>query len=210
MQALHFSFALGAVLAPLLAKLAWSTSESFQNHTEFDFDPLLLNPSSEATSDSLFAVPENMNLLWAYASTGTYILVVSVFLFGLFCIKHSRQKKTTDSAQGARRAKYHRTLLCLLFVFFFCCGFTFFFDPVLLLLLFLLGSGSPRCVWAIVPTSSGALPICLHPLQEGNNSFGLWELGDLEVLFVVRCALLFVEMCVVLYVVLYIVHMIHR
>ncbi|XP_026643303.1 sodium-dependent glucose transporter 1C-like [Microtus ochrogaster] len=119
MQALHFSFALGAVLAPLLAKLAWSTSESTQNHTESAFDPLMLNRSSEATSDSLFAVPENMNLLWAYASTGTYILVVSVFLFGLFCIKHSRQKKNTDSAQGARRAKYHRTLLCLLFVFFF-------------------------------------------------------------------------------------------
>ncbi|XP_038194938.1 sodium-dependent glucose transporter 1A-like [Arvicola amphibius] len=119
MQALHFSFALGAVLAPLLAKLAWSASESTQNHTESDFDPLMLNQSSEATSDSLFAVPENMNLLWAYASTGTYILVVSVFLFGLFCIKHSRQKKNIDSAQGARRAKYHRTLLCLLFVFFF-------------------------------------------------------------------------------------------
>ncbi|XP_075801268.1 sodium-dependent glucose transporter 1C-like isoform X1 [Microtus pennsylvanicus] len=119
MQALHFSFALGAVLAPLLAKLAWSTSESTQNHTESAFDPLMLNRSSEATSDSLFAVPENMNLLWAYVSTGTYILVVSVFFFGLFCIKHSRQRKTTDSAQGARRAKYHRTLLCLLFVFFF-------------------------------------------------------------------------------------------
>ncbi|XP_057619024.1 sodium-dependent glucose transporter 1A-like isoform X2 [Chionomys nivalis] len=119
MQALHFSFALGAVLAPLLAKLAWSTSESTQNHTESDFDPLMLNRSSEASPDSLFAVPENMNLLWAYTSTGTYILVVSVFLFGLFCIKHSRQKKNTDSAQGARRAKYHRTLLCLLFVFFF-------------------------------------------------------------------------------------------
>ncbi|KAM7340595.1 hypothetical protein ACRRTK_001210 [Alexandromys fortis] len=119
MQALHFSFALGAVLAPLLAKLAWSTSESTQNHTESNFDPLVLNRSSEASPDSLLAVPENMNLLWAYASTGTFILVVSVFLFGLFCIKHSRQKKTTDSAQGARRAKYHRALLCLLFVFFF-------------------------------------------------------------------------------------------
>ncbi|KAL1770314.1 sodium-dependent glucose transporter 1A-like [Sigmodon hispidus] len=60
-----------------------------------------------------------MNLLWAYVSIGTYILVVSVFLFGLFCKKHSRQKKSTASAQGARRAKYHRVLLCLLFLFFF-------------------------------------------------------------------------------------------
>ncbi|XP_036024994.1 sodium-dependent glucose transporter 1C isoform X2 [Onychomys torridus] len=119
MQALHFSFALGAFLAPLLAKLAWGTTASTQNHTETDFVPLMLNRSSGATSDSLFAAPEDKNLLWTYASIGTYILVVSVFLFGLFCKKHSRQKKSTASAEGARRAKYHWALLCLLFLFFF-------------------------------------------------------------------------------------------
>ncbi|XP_052607403.1 sodium-dependent glucose transporter 1C-like [Peromyscus californicus insignis] len=119
MQALHFSFALGAFLAPLLAKLAWGTTVSAQNHTETDFVPLMLNRSSGATSDSLFAVPEDMNLLWTYASIGTYVLVVSVFLFGLFCKKRSKQEKATASAQEARRAKYHRALLCLLFLFFF-------------------------------------------------------------------------------------------
>ncbi|OBS67853.1 hypothetical protein A6R68_03606, partial [Neotoma lepida] len=119
MQALHFSFALGAFLAPLLAKLAWSTTESAQNQTEPGFDPLMLNRSSEATLDSLFAVPEDMNLLWAYTSIGTYVLVVSAFLFGLFCKKRSKQEKATASAQEPRRAKYHRALLCLLFFFFF-------------------------------------------------------------------------------------------
>ncbi|XP_051020439.1 LOW QUALITY PROTEIN: sodium-dependent glucose transporter 1C-like [Acomys russatus] len=119
MQALHFSFALGAFLAPLLAKLAWGTAASAQNHTESDFDPPMLNRSSEAATGSLFAVPDDMNLLWTYASIGTYVLVVSVFLFGLFCKKRSKQEKSTASAQGARRAKYHRALLCLLFLFFF-------------------------------------------------------------------------------------------
>ncbi|CAO2627945.1 Sodium-dependent glucose transporter 1A [Lemmus lemmus] len=87
MQALHFSFALGAFLAPLLAKLAWGTAAYTQNHTESDFDLLMLNRTSEASPDSLFVVPEDMNLLWTYASIGTYVLVVSVFLFDLFCIK---------------------------------------------------------------------------------------------------------------------------
>ncbi|XP_036025250.1 sodium-dependent glucose transporter 1C-like isoform X1 [Onychomys torridus] len=119
MQALHFSFALGAFLAPLLAKLAWGTTASTQNHTETDFVPLMLNRSSGATSDSLFAAPEDKNLLWAYASIGTYILVVSVFLFGLFCKKQSKQEKAIATAQEARRAKYHWALLCLLFLFFF-------------------------------------------------------------------------------------------
>jgi FHS family Na+ dependent glucose MFS transporter 1 len=59
-----------------------------------------------------------MNLLWAYASVGAYILVVSVFLFALFFKKSSRQKKSTASAQEYRRAKYHKALLCLLFLYF--------------------------------------------------------------------------------------------
>ncbi|XP_055471864.1 LOW QUALITY PROTEIN: sodium-dependent glucose transporter 1B-like [Psammomys obesus] len=120
MQALHFSFALGAVLAPLLAKLAWGTAASA--HTESDFDPLMLNRPSEASTGSLFAPPDDMTLLWTYASIGTYVLVVSVFLFGLFCKKHSKQEKATASAQVARRGKYHRALLCLLFLFFFYVG----------------------------------------------------------------------------------------
>ena len=85
MQALHFSFALGAFLAPLLAKLAWGTTTSAQNYTEPQSDRSALNQSFEATLDSVFAVPDDKNLLWTYASIGTYVLVVSVFLFGLFC-----------------------------------------------------------------------------------------------------------------------------
>ncbi|XP_073932774.1 sodium-dependent glucose transporter 1 isoform X2 [Castor canadensis] len=120
MQALHFSFALGAFLAPLLAKLALGTTTmSAENHTENGFLPSALNRSSEADSGSLFGVPEDMNLLWAYASVGTYILVVSIFLFALFFKKSSRQEKSTASAQEYRRAKYHKALLCLLFLFFF-------------------------------------------------------------------------------------------
>ncbi|NP_001106856.1 sodium-dependent glucose transporter 1 isoform a [Mus musculus] len=119
MQALHFSFALGAFLAPLLAKLAWGTTTSAQNYTEPQSDRSALNQSFEATLDSVFAVPDDKNLLWTYASIGTYVLVVSVFLFAPFFKKNSKQKKSEASAQGARRAKYHRALLCLLFLFFF-------------------------------------------------------------------------------------------
>ncbi|XP_012888248.1 PREDICTED: sodium-dependent glucose transporter 1C-like [Dipodomys ordii] len=119
MQALHFSFALGAFLAPLLAKLALGPTESADNHTETDFLPAALNASSEAASDPLLAAPHDMNLLWAYASIGTYILVVSLLFFALFCMKSSRQGKSTASAQQSRRAQYHKALLCLLFLFFF-------------------------------------------------------------------------------------------
>ncbi|XP_060472383.1 LOW QUALITY PROTEIN: sodium-dependent glucose transporter 1 [Panthera onca] len=118
MQALHFSFALGAFLAPLLAKLALGTTGSADNHAEADSHSSL-NQSSEADSESLLGVPDNLNLLWAYAVIGTYIFVVSVFFLALFLKKSSRQEKTKASAQRSRRAKYHNALLCLLFLFFF-------------------------------------------------------------------------------------------
>ncbi|XP_066229558.1 sodium-dependent glucose transporter 1 [Saccopteryx leptura] len=119
MQALHFSFALGAFLAPLLAKLALSTTVSAGNHTEADLNHSALNQSSEADSESLLGVPDNMNLLWAYAVIGTYIFVVSIFLFALFLKKNSQQEKAKATVQRSRRAKYHKALLCLLFLFFF-------------------------------------------------------------------------------------------
>ncbi|XP_003466522.2 sodium-dependent glucose transporter 1B isoform X1 [Cavia porcellus] len=119
MQALHFSFALGAFLTPILAKLALGTTASPENHTEPDPHPPALNRSPEADPGLLFAAPDDLNLLWAYAAIGTYTFVVSVFLFALFFMKSWKHEKSTASAQESRRAKYHRALLCLLFLFFF-------------------------------------------------------------------------------------------
>lgn len=119
MQALHFSFALGAFSAPLLAKLALGTTVSAENYTEADFNYFVLNQSSEADSESLFGVPDDKNLLWAYAVIGTYVFVVSVFFFVLLFKKSSNWEQAKVSAQRSLRAKYHNVLLCLLFLFFF-------------------------------------------------------------------------------------------
>lgn len=119
MQALHFSFAVGAFLAPLLAKLALGTTVSAGNHTEAGFNHSALNLSSAADSEVLFGVPDNMNLLWAYAVIATYIFVVSIFLFALFFKKSSQHEQAKATARRSRRAKYHNALLCLLFLFFF-------------------------------------------------------------------------------------------
>ncbi|XP_053520860.1 LOW QUALITY PROTEIN: sodium-dependent glucose transporter 1 [Artibeus jamaicensis] len=119
MQALHFSFALGAFLAPLLAKVALGTPVAAGNHTEGEGNYSSLSRSPEADSESLFGVPDNISFLCAYVIIGTYIFVVCLFLFALFLKKSSQQEKAKASAQRSRRAKYHHTLLCLLFVFFF-------------------------------------------------------------------------------------------
>lgn len=118
MQALHFSFALGAFLAPLLAKVALGAPAA-GNHTEADGNRSSLSQSPEADSESLFGVPDNTRVLWAYVIIGTYIFVVCIFLFALFLKKSSQHEKAKASAQRSRRAKHHNALLCLLFVFFF-------------------------------------------------------------------------------------------
>ncbi|XP_014721692.3 LOW QUALITY PROTEIN: sodium-dependent glucose transporter 1 [Equus asinus] len=119
LQALHFCFALGAFLAPLLAKLALGTTVSAENHTEADFNASVLNQSSEAASEPLLGVPDDMNLLWAYAVIGTYIFVVFISLLALFLKKSSKLEKAKVCTQRSQRAKYHNILLCLLFLFFF-------------------------------------------------------------------------------------------
>ncbi|XP_004702246.1 sodium-dependent glucose transporter 1 [Echinops telfairi] len=121
MQALHFSFALGAFLAPLLAKLALGSTASAENHTAADLNSshLAFNGSPEAGAAPVFGVPDNVSLLWAYALIGTYIFVISTLLFALFFKKSSRREKAQASAQRSRRAEHHKALLCLLFVFFF-------------------------------------------------------------------------------------------
>ncbi|KAG8524972.1 Sodium-dependent glucose transporter 1 [Galemys pyrenaicus] len=119
MQALHFSFALGAFFAPLLAKLALGTAVSAANHTEVDSQRSAVNLSSGAGPDGPLGMPDNMNLLWTYVDIGTYIFLVSVFFFALLFKKSSRREAAKATAQRSRRAKYHYALLCLLFVFFF-------------------------------------------------------------------------------------------
>ncbi|XP_073076874.1 sodium-dependent glucose transporter 1 isoform X1 [Manis javanica] len=119
MQALHFSFALGAFVAPLLAKLALGTAASAENGTAADSGRSALKQSSGAGSGRLLGIPDDMNLLWAYAVIGTYIFVVSILFFALFLKKSSWHEKAKISAQRSRRAEFHKPLLCLLFLFFF-------------------------------------------------------------------------------------------
>lgn len=119
MQALHFSFAFGAFVAPLLAKLALGTIVSAKNHTEANLNHSALSHSSGADSGSLLEVPDDLNLLLTYTVIGTYICVVSFSFFALFFKENTKRGKAKTSAQRSRRAKYHVALLCLLFIFFF-------------------------------------------------------------------------------------------
>ncbi|NWY38415.1 MFS4B protein, partial [Sylvia atricapilla] len=121
MQALHFSFAAGAFLAPILAKMALGGSESQELAGAEKTKQSVLKsvPTASATSTApALEDHHDGDFLWSYIIIGTYILLVSIFLFALYSKSTSARDKAKGSAQKGRLAKYHWSLVGLLFVFF--------------------------------------------------------------------------------------------
>ncbi|XP_006261669.2 sodium-dependent glucose transporter 1 isoform X3 [Alligator mississippiensis] len=120
MQALHFSFALGAFVAPLLAKMALGSSIS-QLHNEGEkTNQSVLSSIPTALTASAFKLYFNIHFLWSFIVIGTYILLISLLFFILYSRSSPMRDKTKASLHKCRIAKYHYVLLILLFIFFFC------------------------------------------------------------------------------------------
>ncbi|KAG8123939.1 hypothetical protein E2320_019317 [Naja naja] len=117
-QALHFSFALGAFVAPILAKMALGGSAlELQMHLGGNIDNQSTLNSAGATLWP--KLPLNWNFLWSYAVIGTYLLLVALFFFTLYWKSIPVQGRTKLAMQKYQIAKYHRALIILLSVFFF-------------------------------------------------------------------------------------------
>ncbi|XP_073483191.1 sodium-dependent glucose transporter 1 [Aquarana catesbeiana] len=104
-QALHFSFALGASLAPILAKLIPEI---------LPFDKI--NKTSQEVLNMPLEIKKSM---LSYIVIATYILLVSIFLFILYCKSPSNRSAAKGSEEKGRTAKYHNALIFLLCLFFF-------------------------------------------------------------------------------------------
>ncbi|NXU01105.1 MFS4B protein, partial [Buphagus erythrorhynchus] len=122
MQALHFSFAAGAFLAPILAKMALGGSESEELAGAEKTNQSVLKSVPTASAASTTPAPKDHHdedFLWCYIIIGTYILFTSIFFFVLYSKSNSARDKSKASAQKGRFAKYHWSLIGLMFVFFF-------------------------------------------------------------------------------------------
>ncbi|NXC37702.1 MFS4B protein, partial [Penelope pileata] len=119
LQALHFSFAIGAFVAPILAKMAMGSSEPRDLAGE-ETNHSALRPVSAAPATLMLKHHLGANFLWSYIVIGTYLLFVSFFFFILYSKSSSAPDKSKASAQKCRVAKYHHALIILLFLFFLC------------------------------------------------------------------------------------------
>ncbi|NWS88931.1 MFS4B protein, partial [Toxostoma redivivum] len=121
MQALHFSFAAGAFLAPILAKMALGGSESEELAGAEKTNQPVLKSVPTVSAASTTPAPKDHHkeeFLWSYIIIGTYILFTSIFFFVLYSKTNSARDKSNASAQKGRLAKYHWPLIGLMFLFF--------------------------------------------------------------------------------------------
>ncbi|XP_059698265.1 sodium-dependent glucose transporter 1 [Haemorhous mexicanus] len=121
LQALHFCFAAGAFLAPMVAQmdLGSSTSEELAGAEKTNQSVLRSVPTASAASTTpALNDHRNESFLWSYIFIGTYILLVFILFFALFLKSSSTRDKSKASAQKDKLAKYHWPLVGLLFVFF--------------------------------------------------------------------------------------------
>ncbi|OCT80371.1 sodium-dependent glucose transporter 1-like [Xenopus laevis] len=109
-QALHFSFALGAFVAPILAKLALEI---------LPLENTSLNVTESTLEQSVLPFGLKKSML-SYIVIGTYILLVSLFLLTLYSKSHANKSSGKASDEKFRTAKYHNAVIFLLFLFFFC------------------------------------------------------------------------------------------
>ncbi|NWZ75210.1 MFS4B protein, partial [Poecile atricapillus] len=121
LQALHFSFAAGAFLAPIVAKMAvvGSVSEELAGAEKTNQSVLKSLPTASAASTT--PAPKDHHdedFLWSYIIIGSYILLISVFFVVLYSKGSSDRDKSKAAAQKGKLTKYHWPLVGLLFIFF--------------------------------------------------------------------------------------------
>ncbi|XP_040409793.1 sodium-dependent glucose transporter 1 [Cygnus olor] len=120
MQALHFSFAIGAFVAPILAKMALGSSEPRDLPVGEKINQSVPRPVPTASAPLALRHRLGAEFLWSYVVIGTYLLFVSFFFFILYSKSGAARDKSKASVQKCKVAKYHYALIILLFIFFFC------------------------------------------------------------------------------------------
>lgn len=117
MQALHFSFALGAFVAPILAKMALSGSPA-EAHLNSSTDNQT-SPNPDSADPLGLQLHLNMDFVWTYVVIGSYLFVVALVFFLLYLKRSHVRDRMKLSAQKYQSAKYHYALVILLSIFFF-------------------------------------------------------------------------------------------
>lgn len=122
MQALHFSFAVGAFVSPIIAKLVFGKHHAKAANSTLDASSPLADKMVQTLNSLIHFSPGNseaLSSMFAYFVIGAFILFLSLAFFILYSCG-TPSKDRSQSASGAPLvAKRHNVLICLLAIFFF-------------------------------------------------------------------------------------------
>ncbi|KAJ8385943.1 hypothetical protein AAFF_G00179050 [Aldrovandia affinis] len=133
MQALHFSFAAGAFVSPIIAKLIFGSDQHPGRNASAEAavaQPSL--PDAGRTTKSLGSVlrfahskddslrsSDSLKSMWAYIVIGVFILLISLLFFLMYSRSGPSRERARASSAKPLVAKHHNVLVLLLFFFFF-------------------------------------------------------------------------------------------
>ncbi|XP_070781828.1 sodium-dependent glucose transporter 1 [Enoplosus armatus] len=126
MQALHFSFAAGAFVSPIIAKLLFgSDGNSSTGITPANSTPPVpaeqttKGPDARTIMRYVHSRSSTLKSMWAYVVIGTFVFLISFVFFMLYSRRGVSHDKARASSGKPLVAKHHMALVALLFFFFF-------------------------------------------------------------------------------------------
>lgn len=113
MQALHFSFAAGAFVSPIIAKLLFGSERTVSEAETATSKPL------NSTAVLPTAPPIILDSMWSYIVIGSFLLLNSFFFFALYSRSGASKDRARSASEQPLVARHHTALVVLLFFFFF-------------------------------------------------------------------------------------------
>lgn len=118
LQALHFSFAAGAFVSPIIAKLVFGTDRKGSG----EMAPTTVTPSTDQvtrTPKTHGVHSDTLTSTWAYIVIGAFVFLMSFVFFILYSRRSISHDKAHTASAKPLVAKYHTAIVALLFFFFF-------------------------------------------------------------------------------------------
>lgn len=119
MQALHFSFAAGAFMSPIVAKMIFGPDGNSSIGILASNSTALVTSEQINKAPDVHAIVSTLKSMWAYIVIGSFILLISFLFFILYSSSTVTREKARTASGKPFVSQHHTVLVGLLFFFFF-------------------------------------------------------------------------------------------
>lgn len=119
MQALHFSFAAGAFVSPIVAKMLFGSDGNGSTGIVGSNATAVAASEQITKAPDVHAIASTLKSMWAYIVIGSFVLLMSFFFFILYSSSTVTRDKARTTSAKPLVSQHHTVLVGLLFFFFF-------------------------------------------------------------------------------------------